>query len=338
MNSIEVLQRKTGAPEEECGRALELAGGSIVAAAKLLKRYSNRIPEQIPAPAERKEPSLPIWTRLLSVSAAGLIADALVSLCAALILFILLPWGRPLSGILGAGSCIALFLAADFLVPFYVMRIFRDYSWHAGESSLPAKIALTIASFTILFLFIGFPSQIIRINGDVMAFLPFLYFTGIWSAFCGGLTGYGFPSEDGNKKDKTGSTVLGIALMSPPVFGVVLHALGAFNWFERLLMSESKNAKRFISVTSKIALPVIVIITLALVQQVYIEGSAAGTGNNGSEKTSYVYFFLVLSGIIPLRIISGFAPPFRPLNLLAGVVSSLFYLYSVHSSILALAQ
>ena len=343
MDSIKILQKKTGAPAAECKKALESTGGSIVKAVRLLRKNDNKIDPAAIASASLQAKTSPSTAQGPPVISAKinideLAIDAVVSLSALSILFILLPAGRMLSQILTAGTGVVLFLAADFFLPFHVMRIYRRYESCRFAPSLAKKTAMAVASISILFLFVGFPPHLIRINGDIEAFLPFLYFIGIWSAFCGGLIGYESPADNPNRQKSIESAVFGIALMSPPVFGVVLHALGAFNWLERLLGSEKKSHKNALRFIQNIAVPVLVIIMLVLVQQVYIEGTIQAAGSNSSVDPSDIYFFLFLVGVIPLRLISGFAPPVRLLNLIGGVVSFILYIYSVHSSILILLK
>ncbi|MBN1524121.1 MAG: hypothetical protein JW904_06560 [Spirochaetales bacterium] len=338
-DAINIIQSKTGAGQQDCARALEESEGSVVKAVFLLKnrQAAVRAAEQQAAETGSVASAAGLFKKL---NLDEFVIDAVIGLFSLFVLFVLLPSGQMLSGRISLGAGVALFLIVDFFLPFYAGRLYRQYEAGIEKYTFIKKIVMAVCSLTILFLFIGFPPQLAKIHKDIEALFPLLYIFGIWFSFCGGLIGFSFPGkirEENRIKDSADAAVLGIALMSPPVLGIVLHALGAFNGVERFFYSQKKGpvAARFIM--EKILVPVILVLVMALMQQVYIEGSVLYfQDKDPAALIPRIFFYLCLAGIIPLRFVAGFAPPVKPVNLLTGLISFGLYLFSMHSTILFL--
>ncbi|HPM76769.1 MAG TPA: hypothetical protein PK961_06740 [bacterium] len=253
---------------------------------------------------------------------------------------------------LNAGTAIILALAIDFFIPWYLGILYKQYR---KAPQFIRKTVLIIFGFVVFFLYIEIPAnlyhyKIVSTEMHMMA----LFIGGLFTLIAGGMLG----AHENEPVEKDEPSGLGAAVMMSiaplEIFGIYLAILigqkvgmffGVIIWLgltvgialgviwlslviDKLIKMDTGE---FLAKWGKnLILPFILVTLMCAWTEIYIWPTLRySQESGGSPDLSYMFFTLILTGLLPLRLIMAFHPPLRLPTLVTGGCAVYFFIHSL---------
>jgi hypothetical protein len=264
---------------------------------------------------------------------------------------VIVPPGKTVVGILNPVSAIVTVCLIYFFVPVLLGALYLRFQPYKKKHPLPVGIVTFILFATAGVLYIAVNENLrgLGLLAPENMFIP--YIAGVFLMPAGNMFGYSDMNEEGCRNTAVMfSLITGISLFLlffyfAELFGWLLGTgivLGGAGVYTLLLLGGLKLAKKLFNKESKAAgilrtilfgiiLPVIIVLILGFWQEISIIGQTAGM--NTGDIVPRVLLSLLLSGIIPLRIVMAAAPPYRVINTGIGLGSLALYIITLGSYI-----
>lgn len=298
--------------------------------------------------------------------------DAAIILYAEFILYSLIAGGAPLIMLAGGSGIFAVAALADFFVLWYVGSVCAGYRRYGTKDEdyrilVTAGLAL-IAIWIVISLHFGVFFNLYdiykeRIEIGQIFTMPIVIFMGLVTGIIFGVTEVdrveGRPFFD--RRIKTLRVTLSI-VFSVAAMHIVYHSFGAIRansiplgigaWalvsaigciaISRILKmirdragrDESSSAVKRFDPFHSIVFPLIAITALCVLDEIYILGKILPAKRDGQEVSRIgMFLYLFFTGIIPIRIMMAFEPPFRIVNAVFGAGAVGYFIYSVLSKV-----
>ncbi|HPQ71827.1 MAG TPA: hypothetical protein PKW95_22065 [bacterium] len=253
---------------------------------------------------------------------------------------------------LNAGTAIILALAIDFFIPWYLGVLYKQYR---NAPQFVRKTVLIVFGFIVFFLYVEIPAnlyhyKIVSMEMHMMA----LFIGGLFALISGGMLGAN-ENEPVEKDEPSGLGATVMMLIAPlEIFGIYLAiligqkvgiffgviiwlgltvgiALGVF-WLsmaiDKLLKMETG---QFLAKWGKnLILPFILSTLMCAWTEIYIWPTLRySQESGGSPDHFFVVFTLILTGLLPLRLIMALHPPLRLPTLITGGGAFYFFIHSL---------
>jgi len=291
--------------------------------------------------------------------------DVLLVLYSKYFLYGLVTGGRRFVEILSMNSLMVIGLFIDFFIIWYLGMIFRSYRDYYKK--IGAYLAFFIAALWIVgALHMGMAMNVFDLFGkpDFVIMSVFGYLM-VMVGIGGGIVFAGTEYQMGTGKPTAADRLHAMKIVLPFgmwamniylvyhlldalhmkswILGIVLWAAMIFLEFYPLHRAELAVRKRPASPPGaplspaanafyRFAFPVIIITLLCLWDEICLWGRLAPAAREHETVSGAgMIFYLVLTGIIPMRLILLFKPPLNLVNLLAGAGSMGYFVYSIVS-------
>ncbi len=253
---------------------------------------------------------------------------------------------------LNAATAIILALAIDFFIPWYLGILYKQYQ---NAPQFIRKTVLIVFGFIVFFLYIEIPAnlyhyKIVSMEMHMMA----LFIGGLFALIAGAMLG-AHENEPVEKDEPSGIGAAVMMSIAPlEIFGIYLAILigqkvgvffGVIIWLgltvgiaigviglsmtiDKLI---NKDTGQFLAKWGKtLILPFILVTLMCAWTEIYIWPTLRyAQESGGSPDRFFMVFTLILTGLLPLRLIMALHPPLRLPTLITGGGAFYFFIHSL---------
>lgn len=258
--------------------------------------------------------------------------------------------GQSIINFLNPNTSLVLIFTIQFFVTFQLGKLFTIYNSRKISKFVGNFIKITIF-LVLLFLLIGLPANIEKFGLLEGNYMMWAILGGVFVMLTAGLIG--FNSEEDKKADALGIIgivifiVLAIGLLVLMLYiGVDKHSwllgilvfigglilLGFLLFRISLVFEKFENIKvpKPIKISSKIVFIILSALSIIIWQSIHIYANMKFSIEfDGYINTQYLIFSLILTGILPFRLLWAFSEPGKIFSIISGVLFIAIDIYSI---------